>query len=267
MIALAFLALFLILWGIVSAALTPLRHAVSFAANRTARFRYRDYLPVATLVVIGGIVALWAGEEFLDLAEAVHAKNATLQHVDTLVHDWAVAERSSGATPFFVTMSFIGSPAVLACVLVLVAAVLLVKKRYRWLIYLAGTTGLGSLLNMTLKAFFARARPDLAAQLRHAHGYSFPSGHAMGSTIVVGALTYLVFRVLTQWRWKSLALAMGVTLIFAISSSRIYLGVHWISDVGAGITAGFIWVIATTVAYETSRRIRLIRALRKQAQS
>lgn len=264
MIAAAFLALFLILWAIFYLALPALRHPLAFAANRTARFRYRDYVPVFTLVAIGAVVALWAGEEFIDLAELVHAKSSKLQSVDTRVHDWAVAERRSGATPFFVTMSFIGSPAVLAVIVVIIGAVLLLKRRYRWLLYLGGTTGLGALLNMALKSFFARARPDLAAQLRHAHGYSFPSGHAMGSTIAFGALTYLAFRVLTGWRWKSLALALGLTLILAIASSRIYLGVHWISDVGAGITAGLIWVTATTVAYEASRRIRLIRALRAQ---
>ncbi|HVR41558.1 MAG TPA: phosphatase PAP2 family protein, partial [Thermoanaerobaculia bacterium] len=98
--------------------------------------------------------------------------------------------------------------------------------------------------------------PDLAQRLREAHGYSFPSGHAMGSTIVLGALAYLAFRVLVRWRWKSCALALGLTLILAISSSRIYLGVHWISDVGAGITAGLIWVISTTVAYEASRILK-----------
>ncbi|HUR79773.1 MAG TPA: hypothetical protein VM733_03340, partial [Thermoanaerobaculia bacterium] len=54
----------------------------------------------------------------------------------------------------------------------------------------------------------------------------------------------------------------AATMILAISTSRIYLGVHWISNVGAGIAAGLIWVIAATVAYETMRRIRLVRALR-----
>lgn len=277
MIAAAFLLLFLLLWVVFYIAGPLLRRTLAFAASRTAhlpeRFprvrrllshaeRFRDYYPVALIVVVGAIVALWAGEQFLDLAELVHAKNSALQQVDTFVHDLAVSQRSAGATPFFVTMSFIGSPVVLAILLVLIGILLLVLRRYRWFIYLAATTGLGGLLNLALKSFFARTRPGLAEQLRQAHGYSFPSGHAMGSTIVVGAMTYLAFRVLTRWRWKACALALGCTLILAISSSRIYLGVHWISDVGAGITAGFIWLTATTVAYEASRRIRLIRALR-----
>src|SRR6185436_19181116 len=73
---------------------------------------------------------------------------------------------------------------------------------------------------------------------------------------------YLALRVIPHWRWRAAALALAVSIIVAIASSRIYLGVHWISDVGAGMAAGLLWVTTTTVAYETFRRIRMIRALR-----
>src|SRR3989442_15479017 len=95
-----------------------------------------------------------------------------------------------------------------------------------------------------------------------APGYSFPSGHAMGSTVVLGALSYLAVRTATQWRWKAAWLALTWTLIAAIALSRVYLGVHWISDVAAGVVAGMLWVGVTTLAYETLRRIRLLRAMR-----
>jgi undecaprenyl-diphosphatase len=98
--------------------------------------------------------------------------------------------------------------------------------------------------------------------LRDAHGYSFPSGHAMGSAVCFGALAYLALRAIPRWRYRAAAIAFAFTMILAISASRIYLGVHWISDVGAGIAAGLIWVIAATVAHETMRRIRMVRALR-----
>jgi len=86
----------------------------------------------------------------------------------------------------------------------------------------------------------------------------------MGSTIVFGALAYLTFRVLTRWRWRTAAVALAISMIVAIAASRVYLGVHWISDVGAGIAAGLIWLATCTVAYETLRRIRLVRALREK---
>ncbi len=98
--------------------------------------------------------------------------------------------------------------------------------------------------------------------LRLAQGYSFPSGHAMGSTVVLGALSYLAVRTTTRWQWKAAWLALAWTLIAAIALSRVYLGVHWISDVAAGVVAGALWVGVTTLAYETWRRIRLLRAMR-----
>jgi undecaprenyl-diphosphatase len=82
----------------------------------------------------------------------------------------------------------------------------------------------------------------------------------MGSTVAFTALSYIAMRALPRTRWKSAALALAATLILFVALSRIYLGVHWVSDVGAGIVAGTLWVTATTVAYETFRRVRAIRA-------
>jgi undecaprenyl-diphosphatase len=137
-----------------------------------------------------------------------------------------------------------------------VAIVLLIKRRYYWVIYLVVTAGGGGLLNMELKRYFARARPDIAYMLRVAHGYSFPSGHAMGSMVVFGALAYLASRSIAPWKWKAAAIALFIVLVLSISFSRVYLGVHWMSDIVAGITAGAVWVTSTTVAYEVMRHIR-----------
>jgi undecaprenyl-diphosphatase len=144
--------------------------------------------------------------------------------------------------------------------------VLVVRHRYVWAIYLVGTTGIGSLMLLELKRYFARARPDIAEALRRASGYSFPSGHSMGSAIVFGALGYLALRSQRTWRAKAAAMAAAVTLVITIAASRVYLGVHWISDVSAGVMIGAVWVTIATVAYETFRRIRAIRGRRVSAQ-
>jgi undecaprenyl-diphosphatase len=167
-----------------------------------------------------------------------------------------------GATPFFTVMTLIGTPAGLGVLVTIIAAILAMGGRWRWAAYFFLTSTIGGLLNLQLKSYFARARPELAEALRDAHGYSFPSGHAMGSTVVFGALCYLAFRVIHTWRWRAVVLALNCSMIAAIATSRIYLGVHWISDIAAGIAAGLIWLTATTVAYETSRRIRLLRSMR-----
>ncbi|HEX3109166.1 MAG TPA: phosphatase PAP2 family protein [Thermoanaerobaculia bacterium] len=229
-----------------------------------AKWRFRDYVPLIVTLVLGALLLGWAGDQFLDLAELVHAKSPLLQKVDTRVHDWAVAKRYSSATSFFDVMTTIGGPVGVATIGGIVLIVLLVRKRFRWAMYVAFTAAGGGALDWELKRYFARARPAVAQMLKHASGYSFPSGHAMGSTVVFGALAYLVLRAPIRWRWKSAAIALASTLVIGVALSRVYLGVHWISDVGAGVTAGLLWLTMTTVAYETFRRIHLVRGIRQE---
>ena len=220
---------------------------------------------MAILLGIGAFVAVMAGDEFLDLAELVHDQSPLLQDIDRKAHLWAASERSPGATTFFTFFTIAGTPVGLGIIVAAAAVVLARRKRFRWAAYLVFTTATGSLLVVQLKLYFARERPDLAEALRTAHGYSFPSGHAMGSTIVCGALAYLALRACETWRAKAAALAGATTFVLAVAFSRVYLGVHWISDIAAGVTAGLIWITVTTVAYEAFRRIRLIRELRRRA--
>jgi membrane-associated phospholipid phosphatase len=255
----AIVALFFVLWGIFLAVAPGVSRAVTFIADKTAHFRHRDYLPVVVIVLGGAALTTFAGDAFTDVAELVHSKSPALQRSDARFHDWAISERSPIATKIFVAATNFGSPVSLGILVAIVAVVLIVRHRYGWAIYLVGTTGIGSLMLLELKRYFARARPDLAEALRLASGYSFPSGHSMGSAIVFGALGYLALRSQRTWRAKAAALAAAVTLVVTIALSRVYLGVHWISDVSAGVTIGAVWVTITTVAYETFRRIRAIR--------
>ncbi len=278
----AFLLAFLVLWGIVYAALPTLRWALQFTASRVVRLsqryrqgerlvsyasRFRDYLPVAVILVVGLALTVWVGDGFIDLAELVHARNGLLQRTDTQMHDWAVSWRSPDGTLFFVTMSTIGGPAGMATIAAVAGIALSIRRRWSLVLYLAVTAAGGSLMDVELKLTFARARPAVAEMLRKADGYSFPSGHAMGATVVLGALAYLAVRASARWRWKAAALAFALTLIVSIAASRVYLGVHWVSDIGAGITAGTAWVTVTTVAYETFRRIRALRQTRIEQQT
>jgi membrane-associated phospholipid phosphatase len=271
---LVFAAVFLLLWGIYAVVLPPLWRALTVLAGKVAAWtlrrrrvqpfaerasRFRDYLPVVLILAIGVALTMFIGDAFLDVAELVHAKSTTLQGMDVKVHDWMVMNRSIGATAFFWTLSTIGGPVSLAILVAVIFTGLLIARRFSFASYLLITAGGGGLINLELKLYFARARPAVAEALRVAHGYSFPSGHAMGSAVTFGALSYLVFRSTSRWRWKAAVLALAGTLVAAVSLSRVYLGVHWFSDVGAGVTAGTVWVIVCTVAYETMRRIRKVR--------
>jgi undecaprenyl-diphosphatase len=270
---LAFLAVFLFLWAALYAALPALRFLGRRLTRLIARWahvqelvdKHREWVPVVVIVVTGAALTAWAGDQFLDLGERIRSNAPALRSVDGRVHDWAVSHRSPADTIFFNVMSTVGAPSGVAVIVTVVAVVLAFLRRWRWVLYLGVTTIGGGLLDMELKRYFARARPAVAEALRQAHGFSFPSGHTMGSTVAFGALAYLAYRAAKSWPAAAAALAFGITFVSAVAVSRVYLGVHWVSDVLAGITAGLVWVTTTTVAYETLRRIRRLRELRRDA--
>lgn len=263
---LASIILFLLLWLLLNAGEPAVRGVLPRVANLTTRYRYGDYLPVILVFVLGGVLAAIVGDEFVDLSELVVSKSPALQTIDQKFHDWTIYVRTPGDTSFFSLMSVIGGPVVMGIVTAVVVIVLFFRKRRNWAVYVAITSGGGALLNLELKRYFERARPALAEALRRAAGYSFPSGHAMGSTVVMGALAYVAVRTFKTWSAKSASIAFAITFVAAVAASRVYLGVHWLSDIFAGISGGLLWLATTTVGYETFRRVRLIRSIREKRQ-
>lgn len=128
-------------------------------------------------------------------------------------------------------------------ILFLVVGLLIFAWQRHWAaaMALALATGGAELLDTLLKDYFQRARPLLVQSPVAAQAYSFPSGHAMVSIAFYLCLAYLGWRVLRGW--LRVALAGGlILLILAIGVSRLYLGVHYFTDVVAGYLAGFFWV-------------------------
>lgn len=116
---------------------------------------------------------------------------------------------------------------------------------------LVATAG-GGALTMLLKEIFERARPGY--HLLQAPGYSFPSGHSSISMCLFGSLAYLLYKsAIPRWH-KILGIATCGLLILAIGFSRLYLGVHFPSDVIAGYVAGGIWLTGCLFAYRNLSR-------------
>lgn len=131
---------------------------------------------------------------------------------------------------------------------ILLAAVLWIKRyRDHALLIMAGVGG-ASVLTLALKAFFARARPELWPSLVIETSFSFPSGHAMASS----ALAASIVAVLWFTRWRSLAIVIGALYVLMIGFTRLYLGVHYPSDIVAGWLLGVAWVAAVSVIFLTS---------------
>jgi membrane-associated phospholipid phosphatase len=229
--------------------------------------RYKPYVPVTLFATVGLGAALGAGVAFLHIAEMLQEKSDLLDELDRGLAQRARGARDDATTRFFLTAAWLGNGWTMAAIVVGVAALLVARGRYRWAAYLALTSSLGGLLNGALKHHYRRARPEVSEAVYLAQGYSFPSGHAMGSVVVFGALTYLALRHFRNRELRALAVSLAFCLTAAVSASRVYLGVHWLSDISAGAVAGALWVLTTTSSYEGVRRLYALRRSLAAAQA
>lgn len=134
-----------------------------------------------------------------------------------------------------------GGPLPMACLAALVLAFLLVGRRLGDATFVGLAVGGAAALNFLTKALFQRSRPALWPAVLPETDYGFPSGHAMGSLAVIGTLLILLWP--TRWRWP--ALLLGAAFVLAVGLSRVYLGVHYPSDILAGWCAALVWVAGT----------------------
>jgi undecaprenyl-diphosphatase len=135
----------------------------------------------------------------------------------------------------------LGSVVVVCMVTAMVCGYLLLARRYTFTILVLAATGGGLLLAGGLKLLFNRPRPPTEMHLVHVTTSSFPSGHSMLSAIVYLTLAAMLSRVLVQRRFRYYFVALATILSGLIGLSRVYLGVHYPSDVLGGWLAGLAW--------------------------
>jgi len=137
----------------------------------------------------------------------------------------------------------LGSGFVLGLVVFAIVGFLLLQGTYRTALFvLVATTG-GSLLNTGLKEVFQRPRPEVVPHLREVMSLSFPSGHAMTSAAVYLTLGALLMRITERRLTKLYCMAIAMLLTALVGTSRVYLGVHYPTDVLAGWLAGMSWAL------------------------
>jgi len=205
-------------------------------APRAARFVWKH----ATLIVLA--VLRWTllfGGVLLFVKLAVDLVGRGSFPFDQPVLDAFAGLQGESMTRFVLRVTMLGSGELLAFVVVLMAGLMWLFKHPRSAIYLAGIAAGTGGLNAGLKILFARARPDELSRLVDTSGYSFPSGHAMASAAIYGAIAVVLFTRFPSIKWVSLALCTA--LVLAIGMSRVYLHVHYPSDVLAGWGLGLCW--------------------------
>jgi undecaprenyl-diphosphatase len=141
----------------------------------------------------------------------------------------------------FLDLTALGGATVITLIVAAVAGFLCLQRRYRAALVIMLTTISGELVGSAMKHFFMRPRPTVVPHLRDALSSSFPSGHAMDSAIVYLTLGALLMRVADRRATKLYCLAMALLLTLLVGVSRVYLGVHYPTDVIGGWILGFAW--------------------------
>jgi membrane-associated phospholipid phosphatase len=206
--------------------------------------------PLLTTVRVSGLIlsaiALWI---FAEIAEEVIQDET--RAFDTSVLFAIQQSQQPWLTPIMVFTTNIGDPTILVSLCVIVSLWLVVRKHQSeaMTVAIAAFGAIG--LNVLLKQVFERGRPALWSRVVDVRFYSFPSGHAMLSIVIYGILGYLLTtRYPNQRGWIVLGTSI---LIVLIGFSRLYLGVHWLTDVIAGYAAGFVWLMTCILSLEIWR--------------
>jgi membrane protein DedA with SNARE-associated domain/membrane-associated phospholipid phosphatase len=205
------------------------------------------HLTVGLLTAAGG---LWL---FGGIAEDVLTGDPIVRF-DLALDDYLHAHATPAPTKFFLIVTALGSTEAIVLLGVVVATFLAWGRRWlflgSWLAAVAGS----AFLNHVLKGLFERPRPHFEHPLLVETSYSFPSGHAMESFVVYGMLAYFAVLALRSWESRVAVVFEAALLVVLIGFSRMYLGVHYFSDVLAGYAAGGVWLSALITGVETIRR-------------
>ena len=208
--------------------------------TRTKRF----FAALALLSV--ELLVVWVLFFFCILIFAVTAYSIFLlkkDSIDTSVFNFLSAHISDRQTQFMEVITFLGNHNFLIPANLIMIAYFLFVRKHKWYSIKIPVVAIGGVTMMALLKFiFSRPRP-LIPLLEPARGFSFPSGHAMMSFSFYGLLIFMVYENVKNVYLKWTLMILLLLLIFLIGFSRVYLRVHYASDVIAGFAAGFIWIV------------------------
>jgi membrane-associated phospholipid phosphatase len=199
-----------------------------------------------TLALAAGVVAALA---FLEITEEVLEGEAT--EFDRSVSLWVHGFDSPGMDKLMHALSFVGSVPVVIAMVVLVAAWALQRNARGLALVFVGVASAAEGLNLLLKQLYRRERPQLFFEAVQPDSFSFPSGHSMASAAAYGMAAFVVARLQPSWRVP--VYVVTPVLVLCIGLSRIYLGMHWPTDVLAGFAAGALVLASGKLALGSVR--------------
>ncbi len=207
-----------------------------------------------------GVVTMFVGFALFSMLFVKLASEVREQ--ETLEFDDAVLSSIHGMSNFFLdafmpAATDIGGVVGVVALSFIMVALFIYKNEQRRALMLAITVAGAAGINLMLKSVFERARPDLWDTLVREPGFSFPSGHAMASAALGMAIVVALWD--SRWRWW--ALAAATLYILFVGFSRLYLGVHYPTDIFAGWLVSGAWVMAVTLMFRSKLGNQVLRRL------
>ena len=215
--------------------------------------RWRRSRPrVVELLVASGALLMVLGAVILGLADGAIEHNG-LASVDPTVWAWAVDSRTPFLTAVAKVVTEVGSTLSMGIIAVGTVLLLWFKDRRGDTVLVAVVAAGAGLLVRVGKATVGRERPPVEFRLVTETNESFPSGHALASAAIVGVILVVVVPLIASTAWRVVLITGGVLFVLAIGWSRIYLGVHWFTDVIAGWITGLAWLMLCVTVREVWR--------------
>ncbi|MFD8104462.1 phosphatase PAP2 family protein [Nocardia fluminea] len=177
-----------------------------------------------------------------------------ISRMDTAVLDWMIAHRGEPLTSIATVITDLGSTLSMTILASFTVGVFALRRNLP-IATLVAITSLGAgVLVWVIKRLVGRQRPPEASRLVFEPSLSYPSGHTLGSTVVVGIVALVLIPRLRRHWVRVIATVFAVIFPLAVGLSRIYLGVHWTTDVLAGWIIGLLWLVLCLTAFTRVRR-------------
>lgn len=218
-----------------------------------ARLSPQGYLGLH--LTVGALLLVSAAWTFGEFAEEVVEGGPVTQWDEHLAR-WFSQHSTHSATEAMRWVTRLGSYAWVTSVGCVATVVLAAKRRWYDVLTLWLVLPCGMLVNHALKLAVHRQRPAWSDLVTEPSSYSFPSGHTMAATMLYGFIAVVCVRLFRPWRWRAFAVSGALLLVLVVGFSRIYLGVHYLTDVLAGMAAGIAWLSLCVTGVSTFRRYR-----------
>ncbi len=202
-------------------------------------------------LTVGTVILIAASWLFGGIAEDVLTGDR-LVRVDRKVAVWFSEHATPGLDALITVLTYLGSSVVICSISGAMAIYLIWRRHWYRLLALILIVPCGMLLNVLVKTAFHRHRPMLAIQ--NLTTFSFPSGHAAAATLFYGLLGFFLWTRLKSWRGRVSTILITLFLVFLVDFTRVYLRVHYLSDVLAANAVGLAWLTLCLTSVETLRR-------------